>query len=79
MPSSVSSLQLYALPWPFLNSAMGLVLRCHSARTSQIPSVGFPGVSQPFGNSEYPTAKFSCLDMTYVKLVFDEERGETLQ
>lgn len=79
MPSSVNSLQFYALPWPFLCSSMGLVLWCHSASTSQIPSVGFPGVSQAFGNSEFPTANISCLVMIYVTFIFGEERGETLQ
>lgn len=78
-PSSVNAVQLYALPWPFLSSSMGFILSCCSASATRIPSVGFPGVSQAFRNSEFPTANIQCLDTICVTFIFDEERGDTLQ
>lgn len=79
MPSSVNSLQLYVLPWLLLSSSMGLALCCHSASASQIPSVGFPGVSQAFENSEFLIANILRWNVTYVTFIFGEERGETWQ
>lgn len=36
MPSSVNSLQLYALPWPFLRYSVGLVLHCPRASVTRV-------------------------------------------
>lgn len=60
-----------------LSYSMGLVLHFCSASTSQIPSVVHPGVSQAFGNSEFPIANILSLDLVHVTFV--EKKWETLQ